>query len=334
MSKDDIVLERFPMPMTAVDYERASARIDELLLATPGVVAVYKTGSVSAPGISDIDRIAVTRGPGRIESIWSSLTDREKYAAMHTPFIASSTTFAEHPWYANVQPLELVAGEEVRLDPPTIDAALISKLLGIEGLVTLRLKLEKQAVARRIKVRPLLCELNNLRHCLRLVGLDEQAVAGAWKLSRFTTDVRQTWWDRPPDVRKSTVMEVFFAAPQEIDAALSAIRLADPDERETRSFRLRGPWANVALTPVKPPRDSRRTPRSVSRLSRRAAELYWRSRRRDLYMPAAIVSALHDLRYGSGTFADRRVRVARYQEFIRLAGRGWSHLGVAEVFAA
>jgi len=334
LSNDDIVLERLPLPVTAADYERASARIDELLLATPGVVAVYKTGSVSAPGISDVDRIAVTSGAGRVESIWSRLTDRERYVAMHTPFIASSTTFAEHPWYAYVQPLELVAGEDVPLDPPTVDAALISMLLGIEGLVTLRLKLEKQAVTRRIKVRPLLCELNNLRHCLRLVGLDEQSAARAWELSRATTDVRRTWWDRAPDVREATAVELFVAAPVEIDAALGAILPADPDDSETRSLHLRGPWANVVLTAEKPARDSRRVPRSISRLSTRAAELIWRSRHRDLYVPAAIISALHSVRHGSGTFADRRARVARYQGFTGGAGSGWSHLGVAEVFAA
>lgn len=332
MNRADIFLERLPEPMTAAEYDSASTRIDALLRAIPGVVAVYKTGSVSAPGISDIDRIAVTDGINRSEGIWGKLTDREKYAAMHSPFIASNSTFAEHAWYANARPLELVSGEKINVSYPAGGSALISKILAIENLVILRLKLEKQAVTRRIKVRPLLCHLNNVRHCLDLAGLDERTAGDAWEVSRAVAEIRTTWWQCSDDTRITAVAEIFAAAATAIDSALEALRVPTACAG-TGDLVLRTPWANVTLTTDDSYRRQWRTPRSLSRQSRRAAEILWRSTRRRLSVPAPILSTLLEVRRGSGMYADRRTRVIRYEDFLRSTGQGWSQLGVARVFA-
>ncbi|CAN5669024.1 hypothetical protein BH18ACT13_BH18ACT13_01760 [soil metagenome] len=331
---DGFVLDRFPLPLTQAQYDDASSSIERLLLMVPGVVSVYRTGSVSAPGISDLDRIAVTSPEGPFRGIWEMLTETQRYAAMHTPFISSVSTFAEHSSYANLEPLEHVAGQQIAFDRPCPASVTFSRVLGIEGLVTLRLKLEKQAVTGRVKVRPLLCELHNLRHCLRLAGLDEQAAHGAWEVARAITELRASWWEWSPKKRQTSLLDIFCCAIAAIDAALQSIDGPTGGSTLDR-FQLRDPWQNVTLIVGKPARSKWLSSKllNVSRMSRRATEILWRSANREFCVPAAVISTLHEVRAGPGIFADRRQRVARYQDFMRSAGRGWSQIGVARAFA-
>jgi hypothetical protein len=182
-------LTRFPSPARQDDYARASAELESRLRELPGVVAVYRTGSVSVPGISDLDRIAVVRPGSRVPSIWPRLSAETRKLAMHSPFLLDTTTFARHSWLADLQPLDLAWGDEVDVEARP-EPEHIELLIAAEGLVISLLKLVKQAHVGQVKVRPVLCELNNLRRNLSLARLERSGAPAAWSLADQVTRLR------------------------------------------------------------------------------------------------------------------------------------------------
>lgn len=78
--------------------------------------------------------------------------------------------FVSHRSFAHAEPFVLLAWQALRVDPRQVPEY-SEPLLAVEGLVTILLRLVKQAVARRVKVRPVLCELNSIRYDLDLAGI-------------------------------------------------------------------------------------------------------------------------------------------------------------------
>ena len=70
--------ERWPVPVSLDEYESVAEEIRLHLSRIPSVISIYGFGGVSAPGISDVDRIAVVDGGGRIPSIWPALSQRQR----------------------------------------------------------------------------------------------------------------------------------------------------------------------------------------------------------------------------------------------------------------
>ena len=175
----DLRLLRYPLAASLEDYGHAAHELESRLLELPGLVALYGTGAVSAPGISDVDRIAVVDGHRPVPSVWERLSGRTRYLAMHSPFLVDTATFRRHRWFAHLEPLELLHGTEVGLEAPP-DPGYARRLAGAESLVIMALRLVKQIWTAQVKVRPLLCELHNLRHDLTLGGLGRDRAPDAW----------------------------------------------------------------------------------------------------------------------------------------------------------
>jgi hypothetical protein len=192
----DLRLLRYPLPASLEDYGHAADELDSKLLELPGLVALYGAGAVSAPGISDVDRIAVVDGHRPVPSVWERLSGRTRYLAMHTPFLVDTATFRRHRWFAHLEPLELLHGPEVGLESPP-DPGYARRLAGAESLVIMALRLVKQIWTAQVKVRPLLCELHNLRHDLTLGGLGRDRASDAWAVADEVGALRKTWFRRP-----------------------------------------------------------------------------------------------------------------------------------------
>lgn len=78
----------YPELRTREDYENAIIRIVDLHKDMQEVIALYRFGSISAPGISDIDYFIVTKGEDmnfRYKCPHDKLTKREKYLFQHYP---------------------------------------------------------------------------------------------------------------------------------------------------------------------------------------------------------------------------------------------------------
>jgi hypothetical protein len=239
--------------------------MEALLRTLPGLVAVYRLGSVSAPGISDLDRIAVVDGRHPVPAVWNRLSRGSRYLAMHTPFLVDRATFARHRWFAYLEPLELAFGNPVELDErPSPEYS--EPLIGAESLTVCLLRLVKQISTRRVKVRQLLCELNNVRHGLRLAGLGEREAASAWRLAEDVARLRKMWFTSPHAQQADLTNDVAGRAlPALLEALWALGERSELPQPAAASMMLGAPWSNVALLPteslslihIPSPRDTR-----------------------------------------------------------------------------
>jgi hypothetical protein len=334
-------LTRFPERAEPQEYERASEELEEWLARLPGAMAIYRTGSVSVPGISDIDRIAVVNGLGPAPEIWSRLSPRTRYLAMHGPFLSDAETFARHRWFADPHPLTLAWGRPLAVEQDP-GGELGASLLAAEGLVVAALRLAKQAVTGRVKVRPLLCELNTVKLHLELAGLDRPTAGRAWQLADDVTRLRTAWFGPAAgrreriDALRSLLRDALPAVAEAV-AALAARRSFDLDAGpQLGSLRLRGPWSNVLLLPgggleisVRRAVGGRALPRGAGRL----AELRWRLARVELRLPTSVAALLTGADDAQAEFLrQRREIVRRYSEFMAASARDYSAIGLAAVF--
>jgi hypothetical protein len=325
-----------PNPADLEDYARAVEEMETLLLGIPGIVAVYRTGGVSSPGISDIDRIAVVEGHGHVPSIWSSLSERSRYLAMHTPFLVDRETFQRHRWFAYLEPLELSLGSAVEVeDRPQPEYS--ERLLGAESLMTCLLRLIKQTATGRLKVRQLLCELNNVRHGLGLARLDARDAPSAWCVAEEIAELRTTWFALPEHERDETLRAVVERSQPALLEALWALgEKAEPAETIEDPVGLGSPWHNVALaaTELRPEAVASRSQINVVlNRSAKLSELRWRSLRRTVPLHPAVLALLVGRSPKHGEFrATRDEFVVSYRRFLEGNGRGYSGIGLAMPF--
>jgi hypothetical protein len=328
-----------PAPFSNDEYAEAAAEIDERLASLPGIVAVYRIGGISAPGISDIDRVAVLEAPAQIDTLWAGLAERTRAIAMHGPFAVDRETFERHRWFAHLEPLEVVAGVPVGTQEPP-HPRYLSTLLGVEGMVIALLKLLKQLSIGRVKARAFMCEIHALGHSLRLAMLSSETAPAAHRLIEDIDELRRGWFREQPENRVAAIRAIVARGGPALLEALD--RLAPPDEggdERPASLAMSSPWRNVTVAAA----DGHVEPGAAFRIpqtarltsgSRRLGELRWRSRRRRLMIPAPGLEWLQQpttpeiasLR----TERDRVVR--RYSDFVDACGSGWSSIGFARPF--
>jgi len=328
-------LSRYPRPARVEEYERAGAEIEALLRDIPGIVAIYRTGGISAPGISDIDLIAVTeRGVSTVPSIWPGLSSRTRDLAMHSPFLVDVDTFVKHRWFAYLDPLERAWGDTIDVEePPAMD--LCRELIGMEGLVYGLLRLAKQAVSGRVKVRPTLCLVHTLAHDLRLLGLDHTRDPDGWAVVGEVDQLRRSWFDLEADHggRERRFRAVVSAAYR---ASLSTLEIAslEPDGvmLSRASSRLGEPWTNVVVVATSgDSADLRVTwqiPVPLRSRFPRVAELAWRLSRLELVVPMDLSRG--ERRPEAQRVIDERTRlVRRYREQFVRRNPTYSPIGIA-----
>jgi hypothetical protein len=323
-------LIRFPVPASSQDYATAAEELEDALLRLPGVIAVYRLGNISAPGISDIDRIVVVEPGTRCPPVWSTLSERTRSIAMHSPFLVDAATFARHSWFAHLEPLELVLGDAVTVEPRPLPEY-SEPLMAAEAMVVIHLKIAKQALTSLVKVRPLLCELHNLRHDLALAGIDRDKSPDGWALAEAVARLREQWWS----LSAADQMKQVFILLGQVETALSESLASIPDLDGTSSdlqLRLGAEWRNINLVAGEP-RDFEPGLARHLRISRRASEAGWRLRRLAIPLPAHVVSLLASPPSTSYRpfWADRRAIVLAYRESLQ-TNPGYAGIGSAVPF--
>jgi hypothetical protein len=331
-------LAALPHPATPEDYARAAEEIESLLSSLPAIVAVYRTGSVSAPGISDLDRIAVVERDVSVPPIWPRLSERSRRVAMHTPFLADVDSFRQHRTFAFVEPLELASGESVQIDARPLPEY-SEPLIAAESLVVGLVRAVKQTTTGRLKVRSLLCELNNLRHALTLGRLGRTEGSEAWAVADDVAELRARWFELPDVERRRLVCDLAGRTAPALVGALGALGERVDLAPARRELRLGPPWSNVVLVAdARATGEVRGAPRPGSRLARsaRLSELRWRRARPRIPVHPGVLALLASGGAESGergAFRDQRDRVVRdYRAFLATQGRGYSGLGFASAF--
>lgn len=331
MSAARVRLTRLPAPASPEDYTRASEEMESRLRVLPGIVAIYRTGSVSVPGISDLDRIAVVRPGSRVPAIWSTLSAETRVLAMHGPFLVDTTTFVRHRWVADLQPLELAWGNSLDIEARPAPEH-IELLIAAESLVIAVLKLAKQAAAGRVKVRPTLCELNNLRRDLTLARLERADAPEAWSLADHITQLREAWWSLSEPKRSSRFRALLDRSLPATAEALRALSARWHGRGQNRHLRLCGVWNNVILEagdPVVAWKPDLLTPATAR--SARLAEAFWRLSARKIAVPESVISLLECSPGYEEVRAQRNEILRRQVEFLETT-QSYSAIGFAGVF--
>lgn len=327
-------LIRLPEPAQPQDYDTASREIEDLLRTLPGIAAVYRTGGMSAPGISDIDRIAVIDPEATAPPVWPKLSARTKQLAMHGPFLVDRSTFTRHRCFAYLEPLELSHGEPVLVEDRPLPSY-TEPLIAAESMVTALLSTLKQVSTGVVKVRPTLCQLNNLRHALRLARIGEAEAEPAWKLAADVTDLRNDWFASPEAELLERFRKAVFVAPGALIEALWVLgerSEAAGNVNASAAIRLGPPWSNVTLSAS----DEMAIPRlRLPHLrSARFAEFAWRTARPHVEIHQNVL----DLLVGRGEREVEDLRssrddlVRRYRDWLRTHAPGYAEIGLASAF--
>jgi hypothetical protein len=327
-------LIRLPEPAQPQDYDSASREIEDRLGALPGISAVYRTGGVSAPGISDIDRIAVVDRDAPAPPVWPKLSARTKQLAMHGPFLVDLDTFARHRWFAYLEPLELSQGEAVPVEERPLPSY-SEPLIAAESMVTALLSTLKQVSTGVVKVRPTLCQLNNLHHALALARIGESEAKPAWKLVADVTAIRNDWFASPNAELLDRVRQIIFVAPGALVEALWVLgeRTGGAGNvNGSETIRMAPPWSNVSLSAS----DEMEIPRlRLPHLrSARFAEFAWRAARPRVELHPRVLGLLAGR--GAPDVADFRASrdglVRGYRDWLRPHGAGYAEIGLAAPF--
>ncbi|HYP48635.1 MAG TPA: hypothetical protein VEQ61_08375, partial [Thermoleophilaceae bacterium] len=210
-----------PRPAELRDYARASEEIEARLGELPGVLAVYRFGGVSAPGISDVDRLAVVDVDAPVPPVWATLTEATRALSLHPPFLVDPVTFAGHRLISQLEPLELASGSAIGLQERP-EPGYVARLLGAESLLLNVVRLVKYRVTGRVKVRSVLCQLHTVRHGLELAGLDRAGAPAAWALSDEVSALRCAWFALAPKRREGQLRQLVLAALPALLAALDS----------------------------------------------------------------------------------------------------------------
>jgi hypothetical protein len=293
---------------------------------------------VSVPGISDLDRIAVVADRARVPSVWQQLSPSSRQLAMHAPFLVDVATFRRHRWFAYIEPLDLSFGEPVQLEDRPLPSY-SEPLLAAESIVVSLLSTVKQASTGLVKVRPTLCQLNNLRHALALARMSDEEAPAARQLAADVTELRSTWFASPERERAQLAREVAArAVPVLFETIWLLGERSGQGRNEPAEIRLGPPWSNVTLVSSKTDRNQLSgTPRlRVPRLrSARLAEIAWRTARPRIAVHPVVLALLAgtgDRRDVADFRSSRDELVRGYRNWLAKGGRGYSEIGLASAF--
>jgi hypothetical protein len=324
-----------PEPAELADYRHAAAELERRLEQLPGLVALYRVGGVSAPGISDLDRVAVVDSAAAVPPVWPDLSERTRALAMHPPFLVEREVFADHRLISHLEPLDLIAGERVEIAGRP-DPAYVESLLGVESLLLNLVRLVKYRVTGRVKVRAVLCQLHTVRHGLGLAALDRSDAAAAWTLSDEVACLRESWFALAIDVRERRLRRLVLDGQSALGLALDSLATRFPAAtgRSAPRLALGGAWSGIVLNDDAPgaatrPRPGSRLAAALAGLSPRTAEAAWRLglRRRDVPMPAGLLTLLGDCPAAHAEVCAKRARLlARHRAFLAERGRGYASI--------
>ncbi len=204
---DDIV------PMSADDYERATEEFLRVAMETRGVIGVWQAGSVSVPGISDLDFILVVDEGARVSwrQMKRSLSPETLRVLLHSP-VAITENLA--PWlvYVNdTRGIRRLSGPEISMAEPE-DRGLINLLVAARFTMAKLTSLVRTEFMGRASIRSFLCRVHGIRHNFTLMdGLVPPVFDDV-------ADIRESWFRMGEE--KFSRLERILSGAKEACAAL------------------------------------------------------------------------------------------------------------------
>lgn len=185
----------FPERVQLQMYHRVITEVVNALAYNPNVVSVYQIGSVSTPGISDVDMVVVLKD--NIE--WKSnplhhLKANEKYLFIHYLYGLPQSYFNDAMKFTLFHNYKLLSGEELRNDTNEIgpeEKQLLKTQIALEFLLKMYINISLQETYGVIKLRSLLLHCKGLIYDLDFLGVTNGAL---YDLIQTMMQKRETWF--------------------------------------------------------------------------------------------------------------------------------------------
>jgi len=162
--KDDIV------PLTHEDYEKAEEDFLRVAGSTPGVLGVWQTGSVSVPGISDLDFLLVVRDGARLSwgRLRKRLSPRTLRVLLHSPVALPESLLPWLSYLNDTRGIRKLSGPEPGFREPR-NRGLLNFILAARFTVAKLMGLTRTTFIGRSGIRSFLSRAHSLRHNFTLM---------------------------------------------------------------------------------------------------------------------------------------------------------------------
>ncbi len=250
----------FPRQVSADIYRRAIAKLVEYLHQIPGFVSLYQIGSVSEPGISDLDVLAVFEN-GHVVSVdpRRSLNEAERYLFAHGLFGIDAGAFASARALTCFHNYRVVCGRDLADENfflPEEDQERLQRQIALEYLVRMWIAMTVESYYQTVKIRNLLLQGKALAYDLEFLGITS---GGLYDQTQRLLEFRAGWFKSQPttqelaewfrvtyeEVRRLlgellTVHKIFLIPRRSYNMG-QAIELTNANELSTRCWGLRLP---------------------------------------------------------------------------------------------
>jgi len=228
-----------PTYVSITDYEGAINRMVEKLQKYSGVRSVYQIGSISTPGISDIDLFVVFADAALCHSNpVNGLSSADKYLFTHNLFGTCRKYCDDIEQYTFFGKYKLLWGEEYAFNTHDLDKRdheLLKRQIGLEYLIKGFITLTIQKTYGIIKVRSLLLLVKALRIDLEWLDINSSKLRDLidemllWRDNWFETQINSkklTKWvnefhDELHNVLGSLLLQEKFYLPENTNLSIS-----------------------------------------------------------------------------------------------------------------
>ncbi len=159
-----------------------------------GVVAVYQVGSVSSPGISDLDLVVVfDPGISCLQNFPGTLRTKKKYLFAHSLYGTNEPLFVSAQRYTFFHNYELLYGRELRIMSPANSGEdkILKQQIAFEFLLKMYIAMTVQKSYRVIRLRALLLEAMAIQYDLGFLGIKNGIM---FDLVNEIIAMRKTWF--------------------------------------------------------------------------------------------------------------------------------------------
>lgn len=193
-----ITFVNFPRHVEPAVYERAIEQVIEWLQEVDGIVSIYQVGSVSAPGISDIDLLAVFEDDAVVDgNPIARLTGDERYLFTHGPFGVCRRDFHRGQRYTFYHNYTLRWGDDLRpadSDLGADDVAGIKRQIALEFLIANYISKTVDRTYGLVSVRNVLLSVKALRYDMEYLGVTDGEL---YDLINQLIRWREAWFEQP-----------------------------------------------------------------------------------------------------------------------------------------
>ena len=229
-------------------YEKTMSRMVDRLRSQAGVTAIFQIGSISNPGISDIDMLVVFEDGAECGlNPLQDLSKSERYLFFHSLYGVSKTHFHDAQRFTFFHNYRSLVGGGLSVrdnDFPTEEIQILKTQTALEYLVKMYIKTVVERTYGIVKIRALLLETKAMLYDLEFLNIDSGKL---FDLVKTVIHWRDHWFKQKPDRKILNIWHDTFSneLSESLQIMLQSNKFYLPEEPDLRIAR------NMRLIPAK-----------------------------------------------------------------------------------